>query len=178
MKTLHRNKRKLYLCKAYEDNGRRKFHEPIELYENWNVTNTDGEFMNIGLELFNYARIRTSVEHADYYHVGDRVYLFTVPPVLPSHETTTEPVTTGEGTNETGENTSLGNEEVQTPTEQEGGETTEPTNEETPTSEEEQFDEYCLTADYQVYKDPITTLNECTVWLQKLSGKNGNNTIY
>ncbi len=122
MKTLHRNKRKLYLCKAYEDNGRRKFHEPIELYENWNVTNTDGEFMNIGLELFNYARIRTSVEHADYYHVGDKLYLFVEPPTT--------------------------------------------------------HDEFCTTADYQVYKDPIITLNECTVWLQKLSGKNGNYNIY
>lgn len=122
MKTLHRNKRKLYLCKAYEDNGRRKFREPIELYENWNVTNTHADFMNIGLELFNYARIRTSVEHANYYHTGDRVYLYTTPP------------------------------DIQ--------------------------DDYCTTADYQVYKDPIITLNECTVWLQKISGRNGNNTIY
>lgn len=124
MKTLHRNKRKLYLCKAYldETTGRRKFEAPIEIYENWQVTNTDAEFLNIGLELFNYARIRTSIEHADYYHVGDKLYLFTTPPSTP--------------------------------------------------------DEYCTTADYQVYKDPIITLNECTVWLQKLSGKNGRDNIY
>lgn len=112
----------MYLCVAYEDNGRRKFHEPIELYENWNVTHTNADFMNIGLELFNYARIRTSSDHADYYHIGDRVYLFVEPPT--------------------------------------------------------EHDEFCTTADYQVYKDPITTLNECTVWLQKLSGRNGNNKIY
>lgn len=124
MKTLHRNKRKLYLCKAYYDEttNRRKFKAPIEIYENWQVTNTDAEFLNIGLELFNFARIRTSLEHKDYYHVGDKLYLFTTPP--------------------------------------------------------EEYDEFALAADYQVYKDPIITLNECTIWLQKLSGKNGNNNIY
>lgn len=143
MKTLHRNKRKLYLCVAYEDNGRRKFHEPIELYENWNITNTDAEFMNIGLELFNYARIRTSVDHADYYHVGDRVYLFTTPPSISTQQ------------------------------EQETTPDTEPSTEPIST-----YDEYCTTADYQVYKDPIITLNECTVWLQKVSGRNGNSNIY
>lgn len=119
MKTLHRNKRKLYLCKAYYDEttGRKKFEAPIEIYENWQITNTDAEFMNIGLELFDYGRIRTSLEHKDYYHVGDRVYLFTTPP--------------------------------------------------------DELDEFATTADYQVYKDPIITLNECTIWLQKLSGRNG-----
>lgn len=122
MKTLHRNKRKLYLCKAYEDEGRRKFQAPIAIYENWQVTNTDAEFMNIGLELFNYARIRTSLEHKDYYHVGDKLYLFTTPP--------------------------------------------------------DEYDEFAMGADYQVYKDPIITLNECTIWLQKLSGRNGQNSTY
>ena len=122
MKTMHRNKRKLYLCKAYTENGRRRYEEPIELYENWQITNTDAEFMNLGLEMFNFARIRTSKEHSDYYHVGDRVYLFITPP--------------------------------------------------------KEHDNTCMTADYQVYKDPITTLNECTVWLQKLSGRNSNDNIY
>lgn len=118
MKTLHRNKRKLYLCTLYEENGIKKYREPIELYENWQVTNTDAEFMNLGLELFNFARIRTSIEHKDYYHTGDRVYLFTTPPT--------------------------------------------------------QHDFKCKTADYQVYKDPIITLNECNIWLQKISGRNAN----
>lgn len=122
MKTLHRNKRKLYLCKSYVENGRRKFEAPIEIYENWQLTSTNADFMNIGLELFNYARIRTSLEHKDYYKVGDRVYLYVTPPDEP--------------------------------------------------------DEFCTTADYQVYKDPIITLNECTIWLQKLSGRNGEKSIY
>lgn len=148
MKTLHRNKRKLYLCKAYEENGRRKFEAPIELYENWQITNTDAEFMNLGLELFNFGRIRTSKEHANYYHVGDRVYLFTTPPVIPTQETTSGETSTQ--TETTGDN----NQTVQ--------------EEPTPT-----YDEFATTADYQVYKDPIITLNECTVWLQKLSGRNG-----
>ena len=148
MKTLHRNKRKLYLCKAYEENGRRKFQEPIELYENWNVINTDAEFMNIGLELFNYARIRTSVDHANYYHVGDRVYLFTTPPSISTQQ---EQETTPSTTPSTEPSTTPSTEPIST------------------------YDEYCTTADYQVYKDPIITLNECTVWLQKISGRNANN---
>lgn len=118
MKTLHRNKRKMYVCELHEENKNKYYKEPIELYENWQLTNTDGELMNLGLELFNYARIRTSVEHAKYYHVGDRVYLYTTPPT--------------------------------------------------------EHDNKCKTADYQVYRDPIVTLNECTVWLQKVSGRNAN----
>ena len=164
MKTLHRNKRKLYLCKAiYDENtGRRKFEAPIEIYENWQVTNTDAEFMNIGLELFNYARIRTSLEHKDYYHVGDRVYLFTTPPVVPVPDTSV----TEEETTET--------------TDEEIVETTDEQTVETPVQEEPTptYDEFATTADYQVYKDPIITLNECTIWLQKLSGKNAQNNIY
>lgn len=75
MKTLHRNKRKLYVCQIYQDGNLKKFKEPIELRENWQVTNTGADFKNLGLDSYDYVRIRTSVNHAEYYHLGDRVYI-------------------------------------------------------------------------------------------------------
>ena len=119
MKTLHRNKRKLYLCNIFEENGLKRYYEPIKLFENWQVTGTDSEFMNLGLESYDYIRIRTSVDHAKHYHLGDRCYINITPP--------------------------------------------------------EKYDKLCKTADYEVYKDPIVSLNECTVLLKKLSGRNSNN---
>lgn len=81
MKTLHRNKRKIYLCQIFEEKGLKKFKEPIVLKENWQVTNSEADFKNLGLDSYDYVRIRTSVSHADYYHLGDRVYIKVEPPV-------------------------------------------------------------------------------------------------
>ena len=116
MKTLHRNKRKLYLCELYEENGLKKYKEPVELRENWQVTSSDVEFKNLGLDSYDYVRIKTSVSHSSYYHLGDRLYISVTPP--------------------------------------------------------EKHDVMCKTADYEVYKDPVVTLNECEVLLKRLSGKN------
>ncbi len=80
MKTLHRNKRKIYICEAYPDAHIRKFHEPTMLKENWSITNTFTTFVNIGLDSYEYVRIKTSVDHAKYYHLGDRAYIQVEPP--------------------------------------------------------------------------------------------------
>lgn len=122
MRNLDRNKRKLYVCEVYQGGDRNKqklYHEPIELYENWQEMSTSAEFMNIGLETFDYARIKTSKNHAQYYHLGDRLYIKVTPPEI--------------------------------------------------------HDEFCKTADYEVYQNPIVTLNECSVVLRKLSGRHTNN---
>jgi len=120
MRNLDRNKRKIYLCNVYQGENKMKlYNEPIELYENWQDMSTNSEFMNIGLETFDYARIKTSKSHANYYHLGDRIYIKNTPPV--------------------------------------------------------EHDILCKTADYEVYRNPIITLNECSVILRKLSGKNTNN---
>ena len=116
MRTLHRNKRTLYVCELWDDNGIRKYKEPVKLRENWQVYNTDAEFINMGLEAFNYVRIKTNKQNAKYYHLGDRLYLYNEPPA--------------------------------------------------------EHDIFCKTADYEVYSDPITTLNECQIILKRLSGKN------
>lgn len=42
----------------------------------------------------------------------------------------------------------------------------------------ENFDTISDDADYMVNADPIVTLNECSVILEKLSGKNGNRNIF
>lgn len=115
MKTLHRNKRPLYICELYQDNNLKKYKEPVKLNENWQVIYTSEEFKNVGQEVYDTVRIRTSVDHAKYYHLGDRAYIFVQPP--------------------------------------------------------SEHDVYCKTADYQVFADPIVTLNECQVILKKLSGK-------
>lgn len=80
MKTLHRNKRKLYLCQIYQDGNLKKFREPIKLKENWQTTNTDADFKNLGLDSYEYVRIRTNVNHSKYYHLGDRLYITNEPP--------------------------------------------------------------------------------------------------
>ena len=80
MKTLHRNKRKLYLCQVYRDEQLRKYKEPMLLFENWQVTNTDSNFMNLGLESYDFITIKTDVTHAKYYHLGDRLYINVTPP--------------------------------------------------------------------------------------------------
>lgn len=80
MRTMHRNRRKLYICELYKDNNLRKYKEPIELKENWQVIFASEEFGSVGQEVHETVRIRTSANHAKYYHLGDRAYIFIEPP--------------------------------------------------------------------------------------------------
>lgn len=115
MHTLLRNKRKLYVCTKTETNGIKKYSEPIELYENYRITNSTSDLTTFGLEAYQMMRIRTDKEHAQYYHIGDRVYINVTPPVV--------------------------------------------------------YDDMCKDADYEVYKDPVLTLNQLEVILKRRSGK-------
>ena len=116
MHTLLRNKRKLYVCtKTETTNGVKKYSEPIELYENYRITNSTSDLTTFGLEAYQMMRIRTDKEHAQYYHIGDRVYINVTPPVV--------------------------------------------------------YDDMCKDADYEVYKDPVLTLNQLEVILKRRSGK-------
>lgn len=122
MRTLHRNKRKLYLCESYELDNRRFFKEPVKLFENWQYISTDASFEKLGWEAYDYIRIKTNLNHANYYHMGDRLYIGIEPP--------------------------------------------------------EEHDKLCTTANFEVYKDPIVTLNEVEVVCKKLSGRNGEKNIF
>lgn len=76
MRNLRRNKRKLYLCQKYIDGPLYKFKEPIELYENYQPTNSEGDLISIGTSYPSYLRIKTTVENAKMYHPKDRVYVY------------------------------------------------------------------------------------------------------
>lgn len=113
MINLLRNKRKLYVCTV--DKTSKSYNEPIELYENYQVTNSIADEKVFGLDAYLYLRIQTSPSHKDYYHLGDRVYVNVEPPKI--------------------------------------------------------HDIMCETADYQVYKEPILSLNEYEVLLKRRSGR-------
>ena len=80
MRSLLRNKRKLYLCQLYKDGNIKKYHEPIELYDNYQVTNSDSDLAILGLESYNYLKIKTDLSKVDLYHIGDRAYVNVKPP--------------------------------------------------------------------------------------------------
>jgi len=113
MINLLRNKRKIYVCAL--DKTSKSYKEPIELHENYQVTNSIVDEEVFGLDAYLYLRIKTTPNHKDYYHLGDRVYVDVEPP--------------------------------------------------------QTHDIMCSTADYQVYKDPVLSLNEYEVLLKRRSGK-------
>ena len=115
MVTLNRNKRKIYVCKKVPEDNIKKYEEPVMLYENYAVTNTEADLESFGMDAYMYLRIHTNITHKDYYHLGDRVYVNVTPP--------------------------------------------------------EEHDELCKTADYEVYKDPVVSLNSVTVVLKRRIGK-------
>ena len=80
MITLLRNKRKIYVCNAYLENKIKKYNEPIELYENFQVTSGVADMQRFGLDAYQYIRIKTDNQHAKYYHLGDAVYINVTPP--------------------------------------------------------------------------------------------------
>ncbi len=89
MRTQRRNKRQIYICHRYEDNGLIKFREPIPIKENYNSTTEQADIIAMGMDYPNRLRIKTDrrvringewMERKDLYHIGDRVYVFTTPP--------------------------------------------------------------------------------------------------
>lgn len=80
MINLLRNKRKLYVCNVRLENDIKLYDEPIELFENYQVTNTSGSLQAFGLDAYEYIRIKTNISHEKYYHIGDRVYINVKPP--------------------------------------------------------------------------------------------------
>lgn len=115
MINLYRNKRKIYVCAVDNTSSPKSYEEPIELYENYQVTNSIADEELFGLDAYLYLRITTTPSHKDYYHLGDRVFVNVEPP--DTHDTS------------------------------------------------------CPTADYQVYKDPILSLNEYEILLKRRSGR-------
>lgn len=115
MRTLDRNKRVLYVAKMIKNGSLKTYGEPTKYIENYQVTNTTTDINQFGVDAYSHIRIKTQPFHADYYHIGDRVYINVVP--------------------------------------------------------SEKLDKLAETADYEVEKEPIVSLNECEVFLKRRSGK-------
>lgn len=80
MRNLRRNKRKLYLCQKYEENGIDKYREPILIRENYLPTNSEGDLISIGMDYPMYLRMKPEISKKDLFHEGDRFYIYTTPP--------------------------------------------------------------------------------------------------
>ena len=79
MRCLKRNKRLLYLCTEYQDGNIRKFNEPQEIKINYQVTNTDGDLIALGLDYPKYIRIKADLIYKNIFHPKDRIYIKNVP---------------------------------------------------------------------------------------------------
>lgn len=80
MRTLLRNKRKIYLCQKNIEGNLVKFKEPIPLMENYIPTNSDGDLIGIGITYPKYLRIKTDISEKDLFHAKDRLYVYKEPP--------------------------------------------------------------------------------------------------
>ena len=76
MRNQMRNKRSLYLCQRYVDNGIDKFKKPMKLKENCLPTNSEGDLISIGMDYPMYLRIKTSIKEKDLFHPKDRLYVY------------------------------------------------------------------------------------------------------
>lgn len=80
MRTLKRNKRKLYLCEQITDGNLIKYDKPKVIYENYVPTNSDGDLISLGLEYPMYLRIKTNIAEKNLFHPKDRLYVYKEPP--------------------------------------------------------------------------------------------------
>lgn len=85
MISLLRNKRKIYVCALNKSDNGKSYDKPIELLENYQVTNSFVDEKLYGLDSYLQIRIKTNSSHAKYYHLGDRVYINNKPPKV--HDT-------------------------------------------------------------------------------------------
>ena len=83
MNVLKRNKRKVYLCRKIEDNGRMIFDEPLELRINFQPiedTKTIGTVLEIGPDYTSTLIVYINPKIRDLFHNGDRCYVYVNPP--------------------------------------------------------------------------------------------------
>lgn len=75
MITVVRNRRKIHVCKLIRPDKIKTYEEPITLYESYSIPKNKIDMETFGLDAFKMIRIRTDIEHAKYYHLGDVVYV-------------------------------------------------------------------------------------------------------
>lgn len=76
MVSLVRNKRILYLCKQYVENGITKYKEPIKIETNYQATNSTGEIIALGAEYVEYLKITDTKDVACLFENQDKCYVF------------------------------------------------------------------------------------------------------
>ena len=79
MRCLMRNKRELYWCSEYEDNGISKYTKPEKLFLNYQVTNSTGDLIALGMDFPMYIRIKTDKINGNKFKAGDRFYVGIIP---------------------------------------------------------------------------------------------------
>lgn len=62
------------------DGKLKKYSEPITLRENWRHNGAVATFGSSGMDSYDYIIVKTSIDHAEYYHLGDRAYILVEPP--------------------------------------------------------------------------------------------------
>lgn len=80
MRTLKRNKRKVYLCKRISQGKLIIYDKPVLLYENYVPTNSSEDLVSLGLEYPMFLRIKTDIQEKDLFHPKDRLYVYKNPP--------------------------------------------------------------------------------------------------
>lgn len=79
MRCLKRNKRTLYLCTEYEDDGIAKYNTPQKIKINYQATNSDGDLIALGLDYPKYIRIKADLKYDGVFHPKDRIYIKSAP---------------------------------------------------------------------------------------------------
>lgn len=80
MRSLRRNKKKLYLCRSYLDGDLLKFKEPEKIYMNYQPTTSDGDLISLGENYPMYLRLTTEIANKDMFHPKDKLYIYNTPP--------------------------------------------------------------------------------------------------
>ena len=82
MRTLKRNKRELYLCKRYLDNGIEKFYEPVLMSINYEPVNSSEQITAFGINYSRYLIAKTDIDIGSQFSAGDRCYIYVTPPSI------------------------------------------------------------------------------------------------
>lgn len=80
MRTLKRNKRGLYLCKRYLDEGIEKFKEPIFIEINYQPINSNEQLYAYGINYSKYLIAKVDIDVGEQFSAGDRCYIYVTPP--------------------------------------------------------------------------------------------------
>lgn len=79
MRCLLRNRRKLYWCSQYEENGINKYTKPVILDLNYQATNSEGDLIALGMDFPMYIRIKADLKFSNKFKAGDRFYINNTP---------------------------------------------------------------------------------------------------